>query len=609
MTPRKSATGRTRRLQPAWLAKGATWLDLGLFVLGTVLVVLFLQATSPRFGQIVYNFADLPPQKAELPLLVDTAAPTLHIHVPVTLTHFSPRRFLIKPDDCIESLYINKVLVPASLARYCDYDEGRILNLSGYLQTGHNILQFVIRDDGGKGGLNITVAANDPLHIGAMTIFVMLFLWYAGALIGHLRVPKERRALAWVFIGGALLRVLYVLATPYRTRSYDVDGHLDYIRFVADAWRIPPASQGWEFHQPPLYYWLSAMWVHIQELLGRTLDRIYVDLQAHALLFSIATLLVCVWMATMLFPRNRSQKWSDALCFAMMCCLPAFVMFASRVTNESLLQLPLFFGFACLLAWWHSGRWKMWLLAMAGILVAALCKISALALLPIAGLCLLVHPMLSRRQKLRQGAAAALLFVTLFAWYPVYRFTEKNIGKTITLGNKDMNPDLLVTRRVEDYLTFNPIAVAQLPFNDTWSDKYRRSYFWEFFFKSSYFGEFRFEKIYPLGTALTVLGMLLLPVLLWGLLCDLRKRWFTTLPMWTTSAILLAAALAYPTFFTYAPNQDFRFSILLVVPFAYYTVRGWQELPLIRRVLTCVMLCWMATVAAFFIALYFRLNI
>jgi len=584
--------------------------DFGLFTLGTLLVVLFLHFTAPRIGLVSYHFADLPTKHAQLPLLVETVAPKLYVRVPIALTHFSPRSFLIKPDDCIETFKINAVILPPKLANFCDYDEGKIVHLGGFLQTGENVLEFQIRDDGGKGGLNITVAANDPLRIGALTIFAILFLWYAGTLIGHLRIPRQHYALAWVFIGGALLRVLYVLSTPYRTRSYDVDGHLDYIRFVHDHWRIPLASNGWEFHQPPLYYWLCALWVRVQEIFGRTLLRIYIDLQAQALLYSILTLLVCIWMAILLFPKAKSRKWSDVLFASITCCLPAFVMFASRITNESLYQLFVFLGFACLLAWWNNGTGRMWGLALTSIILAALCKISAVALLPVAGLCLLCHPALSWRRKFRQAAAAALLLCTLFAWYPAYRFTESNLSKTMTLGNKDMNPDLLVPRTPSAYLIFNPVEIAKLPFNDTWSEHYRRRYFLEFFFKSSHFGEFRFEKIYPLGSALVVFAMLLLPALLWGLLSDMRRRFLASMPIWSTSVVLLAAAIAYPTLFPYAPNQDFRFSILLVVPLAYYVIRGWQEFPtVLRRATMGALLCWMISVVAFFVALYMRLNI
>ena len=40
--------------------------------------------------------------------------------------------------------------------------------------------------------------------------------------------------------------------------GYDLEGHLDYIRFIADRGQLPDASDGIEMFQAPLYYAISA---------------------------------------------------------------------------------------------------------------------------------------------------------------------------------------------------------------------------------------------------------------------------------------------------------------------------------------------------------------
>jgi hypothetical protein len=51
-----------------------------------------------------------------------------------------------------------------------------------------------------------------------------------------------------------------------------VGGHIDYVQYMFTHWSVPPAQGGWEFYQPPLYYFLSALWMQAGQLLGRPLS-------------------------------------------------------------------------------------------------------------------------------------------------------------------------------------------------------------------------------------------------------------------------------------------------------------------------------------------------
>ncbi len=64
-------------------------------------------------------------------------------------------------------------------------------------------------------------------------------------------------ALIWTAIG---IQNLRSLSFPF---GHDVEDHVEYIRYVQDHWRIPIASDGWEMHQPPVYYVLMAALLEI----------------------------------------------------------------------------------------------------------------------------------------------------------------------------------------------------------------------------------------------------------------------------------------------------------------------------------------------------------
>lgn len=59
---------------------------------------------------------------------------------------------------------------------------------------------------------------------------------------------------------GVAIRVNNALTFP-PLQAYDGFSHFSYIWFMAEHWRVPLATTGWEFFQPPLYYWfMAAVW-------------------------------------------------------------------------------------------------------------------------------------------------------------------------------------------------------------------------------------------------------------------------------------------------------------------------------------------------------------
>jgi hypothetical protein len=143
-----------------------------------------------------------------------------------------------------------------------------------------------------------------------------------------------------------------------------------------------------------------------------------------------------------------------------------------------------------------------------------------------------------------------------------------------------MSSQLEVKTNADSFLIFDPFSILKIPYNNPWDDASRRQYFFEYFFKSAFFGEFSFSPpLTSLTGTILLLGLIALPLSLLGLLLDLRKRFFLLLPLTVTTVLLLAASIAYRLKFPYAANQDFRFVVLLIIPFSAFAVRGIDLLP------------------------------
>jgi hypothetical protein len=223
-----------------------------------------------------------------------------------------------------------------------------------------------------------------------------------------------------------------------------------------------------------------------------------------------------------------------------------------------------------------------------------LTKISILALAPALAIALIFRPGRSIKTRMHEIMLASLVVIFSVFWYPLDRLVfEPENETTMTLGNGGMDQSLSVLRDPEYLLTFNPVEIVRHPFNDPWDDTFRRNYFPEYFFRSAFFGEYKFDRYKPLAQTLLVLAVLLLPAILFGMIIDIRRRWMELLPFHVATFGMLLGAFFYPYFFAFAPNQDFRFSVIFILPVAYYAVRGIEALPKWPRII------WTSIFAAF----------
>jgi hypothetical protein len=63
----------------------------------------------------------------------------------------------------------------------------------------------------------------------------------------------------WLILGGWLVMAVHNFREIPIAVGMDSVGHEKYIRYMASSWRFPLATEGWQMFQPPLYYFLSAV--------------------------------------------------------------------------------------------------------------------------------------------------------------------------------------------------------------------------------------------------------------------------------------------------------------------------------------------------------------
>ncbi len=99
--------------------------------------------------------------------------------------------------------------------------------------------------------------------ISLATLFVILLAIFLTLFaVWQIFLPRVDGREVAVLYGGFALQAVYLSGTPCFLRSYDVEGHIQYINYVASHFALPGQQSGWETYQPPLYYRIKDKTAH-----------------------------------------------------------------------------------------------------------------------------------------------------------------------------------------------------------------------------------------------------------------------------------------------------------------------------------------------------------
>ena len=561
-------------------AKTTFWLGSLVSAVAFLAVFFLYQFSVPVFLRASYEIDGKATQFA-MPLQITQITETVPIDLEVYMPPMHPTVFRVTPDDCLESVIVNGYTLQGEEYSFCDL-MGRDLYLGEYLQPGKNDIRFIVKDYGGLTSFRINVATTDILFVLLRIFLFFIPVLYGIFVLRLLNVRQNVYVLFAIVVALAFFMKFYDGQMFYKENSYDAEGHVHYINYVRKNWSIPSAqghgAEGWEYYQPPSYYFLGAGWMKLGSVIGRTAELQMEDMETMAWVIMTIAIAFTAWIATMVFPTKRKWKYQYYL-VAAVGLLPAAFFLCSRITNDGLFHLITLIFTAFMVRWWQKGREFDWYACTFLVALGILTKSNAIPLIGVVGACLLLKKEIPFKKKVVKGITFFVILIMLTGWYNILRFYIE--GETFIVGNRGgLAGGLIVENKVKYYLTFNPFKVFDIPFNNVWSDAHRRQYFLEYFYRSAFSGEFDFG--YELKSLVTLLLMIFLPILCMavvGTLADMKKGWNSMVPLWALLGLYLAAAFAYRIKAPYSANQDFRFISPIILPIMYYALYCISLLP------------------------------
>ena len=449
------------------------------------------------------------------------------------------------------------------------------VDLSTYLRKGSNQIMVVVHPLDKMFELSIHLSKLNPL-----TIIPILSIIATLVLTGFLFITKQRTTplisvCIGIFILGIVLRILYMYGTTYEIRAPDVRGHIEYIKTMSESLRLPESSEGWGHHHSPLYHAIASIWVRIGNALSMQFGNVLRAIQIQSLISSVITLIIGMKIGEMLLGHKKCFR-SLTMFWIIFATLPGLIFFASRINNDTLVQVWFFLGLLCILYWWQKGHMRYWYAALAITLLGFLSKITCLILLPAMGCCLLVRRDKSWKEKWVTLGITGLIAILGTGWFFHQRLVVEE-AHYVLIGNR-MPESRRVDTSLKGILMLHPIRIVQIPFTRLGHHE-DKQYFWEYYIRSTFFGRYSYKGLHNLGSTIMLLVVVLIPIIFYGLLRDVRKDWYANFPMLMILFWLFAAQIIRRFISPFDPSQDFRLTTLVIVPILFYAVSGIRNLP------------------------------
>ena len=183
--------------------------------------------------------------------------------------------------------------------------------------------------------------------------------------------------------------------------------------------------------------------------------------------------------------------------------------------------------------------------------------------------------------RLKIFAALTLIIVTsaIAGWYYLPRaFHEVGVDAYVVGNIHTLNPKAHIDGIFAKSLVFNPFKVLRYPFAETWGP--HREYFLEVFFKTIFLGEWiRGAPYLWVVRAFILIALLLIPAFILGVYRSLKERSENTLPLLVTLVVVFVAHWDFVQIAPYISSQDFRYSVILLIPMVYFFIESTSSLP------------------------------
>jgi tetratricopeptide (TPR) repeat protein len=201
--------------------------------------------------------------------------------------------------------------------------------------------------------------------------------------------------------------------------GFDTQAHLEYIQYLLEHKSVPLANEGWETHQPPLFYVASTMIFLLGRQFLAAAQALYL-LKLIPFLCGLGQICLAYFAARIIFPDSQTKQ---SLSVAITALIPMNIYISSYFSNESLSALLMSLTILVVIMILNGNRTSSKLYCILGFIIglALLTKFTVLAVLPVIFLVLLYKLFSEEKRSItilgRNLGLMFLVIVVVAGWF------------------------------------------------------------------------------------------------------------------------------------------------------------------------------------------------
>lgn len=307
---------------------------------------------------------------------------------------------------------------------------------------------------------------------------------------------KRNKVFIIIFLLALIIRMIFIIKYPLSKAQHDVNGengHFSYIQTIFIQNRLPSTNQ-YQYYQPPLHHFISAMWLKVFSKLIRSYTTLIESLQFVPLIYSMLLLIV---INKILKELKIKDKYKN-LILVIMAFHPTFTILSGSINNDMLSILLIFCTLYELIKWYKKSDMVNTIILAIVTGLAVMAKTSgAIVSLPIMYIFLLQFYRAIKKgdkrkiwQYIGMYCVFGIISLSLGLWYPIRNYI---LFKQPILYVMDPNNQKL-------YVGDKSLLSRFLPFSKEifiqYADPYEHYNIPTFLIKSSLFGEWTWTTSY-----------------------------------------------------------------------------------------------------------------
>ena len=229
----------------------------------------------------------------------------------------------------------------------------------------------------------------------------------------------------------------YILNTNCGERQHDTrsliwenGGHLGYIQYILENWKLPDVNPTgyWCFSNPPFFYFISAIFVKIQNLIGRLDYQAIENLQ----FLSMFYILISIIYLNKILELLKIEKLKNYIIF-LVGLSPAIVYLTGSLNNDSLALMLNIMSIFYTIDWYQNTKFSSLIKLALFISLAIMTKInSGIIAIPIAIIFLV--KLLKEKENIKKYIIYYLIFgiiaLPIGLWFPIRNLIKYEIPVT-----------------------------------------------------------------------------------------------------------------------------------------------------------------------------------